>query len=162
AKADDALAAGKVEEGLKAAVELLDGFVAADPKGVSTPDALLKLGLSHQRLAALYVQGKDKTKAFQDARGAYDRLITGFAQHPRKREAIVERAKWIAQSGDVNTAINELRQFTKDQPQSKAAVAPMALVQLATLLRGQNKAAEAATVLAQGRQQHEANLLKDP
>src|SRR5207253_2336211 len=41
-------------------------------------------------------------------------------------------------------------------------VAPLALLELATLLRGQNKAAEAADILNQCRQQHEANLQKDP
>ncbi len=38
----------------------------------------------------------------------------------------------------------------------------MALIQLATYLRATNKAAEAADVLAKGREQHEGNLSKDP
>src|SRR5205823_5481194 len=98
-KADDALEARRLEEQLNAAVELLEGFAGGNPASPQAPDALLKLGLCHQRLAALMVQ---------------------------------------------------------------PPVAPMALLNLATLLRGQNKAAEAADVLAQARQAHEANLQKDP
>src|SRR5439155_10317206 len=41
-------------------------------------------------------------------------------------------------------------------------IAPMALLHMATLLRGQNKPADAANILAAARQQHEANLQKDP
>src|SRR5207248_6078827 len=37
-----------------------------------------------------------------------------------------------------------------------------ALIQLATYLRAQNRAPEAADVLAKGREAHEATLLKDP
>jgi hypothetical protein len=38
----------------------------------------------------------------------------------------------------------------------------LACVRLATMLRAQNKAAEAVAVLAVCRQTHEGNLLKDP
>src|SRR5262249_10086014 len=47
-------------------------------------------------------------------------------------------------------------------PLLKTAVAPMAILRLAMLLREQNKAADAAAALAQCRQQHEAALAKDP
>src|SRR5262249_33446233 len=47
-------------------------------------------------------------------------------------------------------------------PVQAPAVRPMAGLRLAPLPRGQNKAAEAATVLAACRQAHEANLQKDP
>src|SRR5262249_51437595 len=43
-----------------------------------------------------------------------------------------------------------------------APIAPMAVLNLATLLRAQNKTAEAADLLGQCRQQHEANLMRDP
>ena len=52
-KADDALAAGRMEEQLKAAAELLSSFVGAQPNDPQAADALLKLGLCHQRLAGL-------------------------------------------------------------------------------------------------------------
>lgn len=161
ARADDALAAGKLEEQLKEAAELLDGFVNAQPTGPQAADALLKLGLCHQRLALLLVQPPEKAKELGGARAAYERLVQQFPQHPLQPQAVLERAKCIAQAGDVNGAINELRRFTND-PLRQAAVAPLAVLELATLLRGQNKAGEAADVLGQCRQQREAALQKDP
>src|SRR5439155_2549610 len=58
------------------------------------------------------------------------------------------------------TAMNELRRFS-NPPLKTAPVAPMALLQLATLLREQNKAADAAKVLADCRKEYEPALLKD-
>jgi TolA-binding protein len=160
-KADDALAAGKLEEQLKEAAELLDGFVNAQPNSPQTADALLKLGLCHQRLAALLAQPPDRARELGSARTAYERLMQQFPQHALQPQAVLERAKCIAQGGDVNGAVNELRRFTND-PLKQASVAPLAVLELATLLRSQNQAAQAAEVLNQCRQQHEANLQKDP
>jgi TolA-binding protein len=161
AKADDAVAAVKLQEQLQGASELLDGFANAQPNGPQTADALLKLGLCHQRLAALLVQPPEKAKELGAARAAYERLMQQFPQNPLQAQAVLERAKCMAQAGDGNGAVNELRRFTND-PLKQAPVAPLALLELATLLRGQNKAAEAADALNQCRQQHEANLQKDP
>jgi len=47
---EDALAAGKLEEQLRTATELLDGFVSAQPNSPQKADALLRLGLCQQRL----------------------------------------------------------------------------------------------------------------
>jgi TolA-binding protein len=160
-KVDDALAAGKMQEQLKEAADLLDGFVNAQSAGPQTADALLKLGLCHQRLAAVLVQPPARAKELGDARAAYERLMQQFPQHPLQPQAVLERAKCLAQAGDVNGAINEQRRFTND-PLKQAPVAPLGLLELATLLRGQNQAAQAADVLAQGRQQHEAHLQQDP
>ena len=41
---DDALAAGKMEEQLKAAAENLEGFIGAWPKDPNVPDALIRYG----------------------------------------------------------------------------------------------------------------------
>ena len=161
AKADDALAAGKLEEQLKAAIELLDGFVSSQPNGPQTADALFKLGHCHQRLAALLAQPPDQQKELAGARAAYEQILQRFAKDPLQPHALFERAKVLARSNDINGAINELRRFLND-PLKASPVAPMAVLHLATLLRGQNNAAEAAKVLAQCREQHEANLLKDP
>jgi TolA-binding protein len=160
-KADDAVTAGKLQEQLKEASELLDGFVNAQPNSPQTPDALLKLGLCHQRLALLLVQPPERVKELGSARAAYERLMQQFPQNPLQPQAVLERAKCIALAGDVNGAVNELRRFTND-PLKQAPVAPLALLELATLLRGQNQAAQAADVLNQARQQHEANLQRDP
>jgi tetratricopeptide (TPR) repeat protein len=161
-KADDALEARRLEEQLNAAVELLEGFAGGNPASPQTPDALLKLGLCHQRLAALMVQPPEKLKVLGNARAAYERLMQQFPKHELQPQAVMERAKVLAQSNDINGAINEFRKFATQDGLKTAPVAPMALLNLATLLRSQNKAAEAADVLAQARQAHEANLQKDP
>jgi TolA-binding protein len=160
-KVDDALSAGRAQEELKSAVELLDGFCNAQPAGSQTPDALLKLGHCYQRLAALIAEPQERGQLLTNARAAYEKLINQFPKHPLQGQAVFERAKCLAQSGDVGGAMNELQRFNQD-PLKAAPGAPMALLRLATLLRGQNRAGDAANVLAQCRQQHEANLLKDP
>src|SRR5207302_7665773 len=95
------------------------------------------------------------------ARAAYDQLIQRFPRHPLQPQAVFERARCLALVNDFGNAINELRRFA-DAPLRDAPVAPMAIVRLATLLRGQNRAAEAAAALAACRQAHEASLQKDP
>jgi TolA-binding protein len=158
---EDALETGKLEAKLKSAAEMLEGFVAAQPQGPQSADALLKLGHCLQRMAALQGQPPERAKLLTSARGAYERLLgQPFKGHAAQPQALIERAKCTAQLGDVNGAINQLREFTRD-PLKNAPVAPIALVQLATLLRSQNNAVEAANVLAQGRQLYEQNLLKD-
>jgi TolA-binding protein len=161
ARADDALAAGKLEEQLKAAIELLEGFAGSQPSGPQTADALFKLGHCQQRLAGLLAQPPDQAKALASARAAYEQILQRFPKDPIQPAAHFERAKVLARAKDVNGAINELRRFSND-PLKNAPVAPMALLQLATLLRSQNNPQEAAKVLAQCRQQHEPELLKDP
>jgi TolA-binding protein len=159
---EDALAVGKLEEQLKNAAELLDGFIAAAPQNPHAADALLKLGLCQQRMAALQGQPPERVKLFQAARQTYERLLgPQYKASPLQPQALFERAKCIAQAGDPNQASNELRRFTTD-PLRKSPPAPMALLQLATLLRAQNKAAEAVDVLAKGREFHEPALAKDP
>jgi TolA-binding protein len=161
AKADDALAAGQLQERIQTAAELLDGFIASQPNGPQAPDALLKLGLCHQRLATVTAQPPERAKVLASARSAYERLMQQFPNHELRPQAAFERAKVLAQAGDVGGAINELQRFRQD-PLKNTTVAPMAVLELAALLRGQKKANEAADALAQCRQQHEGNLQKDP
>jgi len=75
--------------------------------------------------------------------------------------AILERARVMGQAGDPNGAVNELRRFTND-PLKAASIAPMAVLHLSTLLRSQNKAAEAADVMDKCRKDHEQKLTADP
>jgi TolA-binding protein len=161
-KIENALDAGRLEERLKTAVELLDAFVGAQPASPQAPDALLKLGYCHQRMASLLVQPQEKAAVLGNARATYERLIQQFPKHSLQPQAVFERAKCIGQAGDVNGAINELRRFTADPALLAAPVAPMAVLELATLLRGQNKAAEAADALAKARPQMEPAMLKEP
>src|SRR5262249_24108108 len=80
---------------------------------------------------------------------AYEHFLRPpLAQHPHHAQPIFERAKVLAAQGDVNGAVNELRRFTND-PLRNSRPGPLAVVQLATFLRGQNKAADAVAVLAQ-------------
>jgi TolA-binding protein len=167
---EDALAVGKLEDQLKTAAELLDQFAGAQPGSPQTPDALLKLGLCQQRLASLMGQPAERNKLLQAAQATYERMLgkeyqkllakgqTGNALQP---QAYLERAKCVAQLGNPNGAIDGLKGFAQD-PLRKTSVAPMALLQLATLLRAQNKSAEAAGVLAKTREEHEPALSKDP
>jgi TolA-binding protein len=158
---EDALAAGKLEEQLKTAAELLEAFAGGRPNDPRAADALLKLGLCRQRMAALVADPAERLKAWQAARSVCDRLLNPPYQNaPTGPQAVLERAKCIAQMNDVNGAVNELRRFTND-PLQQATVAPMGLVYLATLLRGQNKAGEAADLLARARQRYEPELAKD-
>lgn len=159
--ADDALAAGRLQEELQAAVELLDSYIGANPKTPQTADALLKYGLCQQRLAGLLAQPPERVKVFASARAAYERLMKEFPQDALVPQAIFERAKCLADAGDKNGAMNELRRFTND-PLKNASVAPMAVLRMSLLLREMNNAPEAVKVLAECRQQHEANLTKDP
>jgi TolA-binding protein len=161
ARADDAVAAGRLEEQLKTAAELLENFAASQPKGPQTADALFKLGHCQQRLAALLAQPADQVKVLAAARAAYEQLLQRFPNDPLQPSAHFERAKVLAQAKDIHGAINELRRFFSP-PLSNAPIAPMALLHLATLLRGQNQPQEAANVLAQCRQQHEPSLQADP
>jgi TolA-binding protein len=158
---EDALETSKLEEQLKTAADLLEGFTSSQPKGPQTADALLKLGLCQQRLATVLAQPADKAKTLASARASYERILSQFPGSPLQPQAVLERAKCMAQMGDPNGAVNELRRFTTN-PLENAAAAPMGLIELATLLRGQNKAAEAAAILAKGRERHEGNLNKDP
>ena len=161
-KADDAVAAGKLEESLQTAAGLLDAFAAAQANSPQAPDALLKLGYCRQKLAALLAQPPDQAKALGDARAAYEQLLQKYAKSDLVPQATFERAKCLAQQKDVGGAMNELRRFTNQDPLKNSITAPMAILELATLLRGQNQAQQAADVLAQARQQWEPKLQADP
>jgi TolA-binding protein len=161
AKADDALAAGKLQEQLLNAAQMLDSFVGAQPKAPEAPDALLKLGHCQQRLAALLAEPPVKAAALQAARAAYEKLIQQFPNDRSVPQAILERAKVQYAANDKGGATNELRRFTGD-PLQNAPVAPLAVIQLATYLREQNQAGPAADALAACRKKHEEALAKDP
>jgi TolA-binding protein len=157
-KTEDSIATAKAKEQLQEAAGLLDGFFGADQKGALAPDALLKLGLCYQQMASLEENPQQRAQTAQVARTKYEALMQLFPQSPLKAQAYFERAKTIALQGDKNGAMNELRQFFND-PWKGTPAAPLALLQLANLLREQNKNDEAAKVLADCRAQHEQALL---
>ena len=158
ARADDAVAAGKLEEKLKGAAELLEAFVGAAPAAPQVPDALLKLGYCRQRQAAQVADKQEKQKMLGEARAAYERILQKHAKDPAAPQALMERAKVLARMGDANGAMNELKKFAADAALKKTEAAPMALLALATLQRSQNKPAEAAATLEDCLKAHQAAL----
>ena len=151
----------KVLELLDAAIGNLDGFISANPKAAEVPDAMLKLGTSQYRNGALLAMPQERSTLLQNARATFEKLMQQFPNQPQAALAKLERAKVMNLQGDKGGAINELRQFTQD-PWQNSAGAPFAVTLLATLLREQNKADEAATLLGAARQKHEPNLGKEP
>jgi TolA-binding protein len=158
---EDALEAGLLEDQLKSAATLLEGFIASQPKAAEVGDALLKLGVCQQRRAELLVEPTARQQMLTQARTAYEQLMQpAFAQHPAAPQAVFERARCLAAMGDQGGAVNEMRRFTTN-PLQNAFIAPMARLHLALLLRRQNQAAEAVNVLAAARQQYEPTLRAD-
>jgi tetratricopeptide (TPR) repeat protein len=160
-RAEDALADNMLREKLTTAAGQLETFIAASPKAEQIPDALLKLGICYKRLAAGLPAGNERNELLNKGRSALERLLREFPQSPLLGAAQLERAKIVALQGDKGGAINSLRQFAAD-PWKRSPVAPLAYVYLATLLREQNQAAQAAELLRQAREQFEGSLQNDP
>lgn len=151
----------KVLELLDAAIGNLDSFISANPKAAEIPDAMLKLGTSQYRNGSLLAVPQERSTLLQNSRQTFEKLMQQFPKEPQAALAKLERAKVMNLQGDKGGAINELRQFTQD-PWQNSPAAPFGLTLLATLLREQNKADEAATLLNNARQKHEPTLTKDP
>src|SRR5262249_7590253 len=120
ARGDDALAAGRMQEQLGKAVELLSGFAADHPDHPRAADALLRVGMCQQRLADLLSKDDERKNAYAAARATSEKLLV---EHPLSELgplAVVERARCLALAGDANEACNRLRAFAaeplKQQP----------------------------------------------
>ena len=159
--ADDALAAGRLLQTLQQGARLLDIYVTSNPKAIQTPDALLKLGHCQQRIAEFIAEPNEKNQTLQAARATYDKLQQQFPQSPAFAASVFERAKVILAQNDIGTATNELNRFVAD-PLAGQPMAPIAVLRLATLLRAQNRAQDAANALQTIRQRHEGAMLADP
>jgi tetratricopeptide (TPR) repeat protein len=161
AKTDDALAAGRLQELLGRSVELLGSFAAEHPDSPLAADALLRLALCQQRLAGILSQAEERAKFANAARATYERILLEYPLNERGPKAAFERAKCLARAGDAAEAMNRLRSFTFE-PLASHVVAPLAQLQLATLLRAQDgKAAEAAQLLERCLKRYEQALLGD-
>src|SRR5581483_3389773 len=114
----------------------------------------------YKRLGGQLPPGNERNDALNKARGTFERVGREFAQSPLAGTAALERAKVMALQGDKAGATNALRAFTND-PLRQSPVAPLAMIYLATLLREQNQAAQAAQVLADARQRYEGQLTGD-
>lgn len=162
----DALAVARQLQTLDEAQKLLDQFVGAqgpDPAKAApqTPDALLKLGYCQQRIARQLADPNARNQKLQAARQAFERVGQQFAASAAAPAAAFERANCLIELNDLGSAQNELTRFRAD-PLKASPIAPLAWLRLAQLLRAQNKAAEAATVLQEARNNYEAALANDP
>jgi cellulose synthase operon protein C len=166
ADTSDALAAARQIEVLSGAITALESFVSAqgpDPQKAAPqmPDALLKLGYCHQRVAVQIAEPQERNQRLTTARQAFERIGQQFAASPQAPTAAYERANCLVDMNDVNGAINELNRF-KGDPFKQSTVAPLAYLRLATLLRSQQKPAEAAAALLEARNNYENALVNDP
>jgi TolA-binding protein len=159
-KIDDAVSAGKLEAGLKSASDALEAFIGGSADSPLVPEALLKLGYCQQRMGKLLAKPEEQQKLYGAARATYERITSKHGTSPAAAQAIFERAKVMALQRDPNGAMNELRRFAND-PLSKSPIAPMALLHLATLQRGQNRFADAAKTLEDCRKAHDEALRND-
>lgn len=158
-KADDALAAGRLEEQLKVAIELLDGYVGSQPKDQRLPEALVKLGYCQLRWASLLAQPKERAEAFTRARATFDRLRNEFAKHDAGGWGLIGRGQVGILSGDVASGEKYLRRIETD-PFRQSTAAPAATVELAMLLRNRRRPAEALPLLTKAIQTYEPGLIK--
>ena len=162
----DALAVARQLQTLDEAQKLLDQFVGAqgpDPAKAApqTPDALLKLGYCQQRIARQLADPNTRNQKLQAARQAFERIGQQFAASAAAPAAAFERANCLIEQNDLGGAQAELTRFRAD-PLKGSPIAPLAWLRLAQLLRAQNKAAEAAAVLLEARNNYEAALANDP
>lgn len=161
ATTENAISAARLLQRAEQAVKLLDGFVASEPKSSEAPDALIKLGHCYRRMAEVLADPEERKRNLASARAAYERLMQQYGNHPLVAVAVFERACSIAEGGDLGGAVNELARFQGD-PLKQAPIAPLALLRLSSLLRSQNRAADAVNVLAMCRSQHEGAMQGDP
>ena len=162
----DALAAGRQIEILTAAIKSLESFVSAqgpDPTKAApqTPDALLKLGYCYQKVAAQVAEPQERTQRLTAARQAFERVGQQFGTSSVAPTAAFERANCMVEMNDPNGALNEYNRFKAD-PLKQSSVAPLAYLRMATVLRAQNKPAEAVAALAECRNAYEGALTSDP
>ena len=159
--ADDALAAGRLQEQLTQAIEQLTDFVQMEPDSPLAPEALLRLGFIHHRLANLLANPEEQNQQREAARTSFESVLLDYPLNPLQPHAALERAKALARSGAVGDAITRMRRFTTEPLRSHPA-APLALLQVATWLRAQGKPADAVAVFEQCRRQNEKALKADP
>ena len=158
---DDALTAGKLMDQATKAAKLLEGFVLSQAKSPKAPDALLKLGYCYQRLGSILADAAKKKNAYTQGKGAYSRLIKDYSKDPLVPTAVLEQAKCMVLLGDSQTALNELGRFQRD-PYRGNPVAPLAIVQLSSLLRAGKRAVDAVRIVKECRDRHEKNMARDP
>lgn len=158
---DDALEENKAREKLTAAAGMFDSFVGGSPKAPEAPAALLKLGYCHKRLGATLADPNERNQTLQKAREAFEKLSKEYPKDPLTGTATLELAKVKALQGDRGGAMNDLRNVLTNDATKSTPSAPLAALHLATMLRQENKPADAAKVLEDARKQYEGTLATD-
>ena len=158
--AGDALSTARLLEQARTIIGILGSFTNTQENDPNWADGMLKLGYCHQRVADVLADPLEQRQSLANARLVYVRLIQR-SDHPLLGAATYENARVLARLGNVGSALTLLRAFQdgalKDDP-----ISPLALIFTAECLRGQGRAADAATLLAQARERHEPALEKDP
>jgi cellulose synthase operon protein C len=159
---DDALAAGKAQEQLTQAAALLTDVVMQQPYAGRTTDALMRLGLCQQRLAALAGKDEERNALNAASRATFERVLLEYPQDELQPHAALERARWIRRGGDIDEAVRRLRPFSTGTLENNP-LAPLAVLHLGGYMRGQEgKAPEAAKLLARCRRKYDKVLRADP
>ncbi len=163
---EDALTAGRLLQQAETAAKNFSNFAGQAPANHPLiPEALLKLGFAHQRIAEVLADQNERRRELQMAREAYEKLIALSSalpvETPTSAMAIFERAKVMILLGDFNGGGNELRRFTTD-PLQKTAVALPAVTRCAVILRAQYKPLDAVDIVKQFRERNEAALAANP
>jgi tetratricopeptide (TPR) repeat protein len=158
-KVDDALAAGRLEEQLKSATELLDGYVGSAAKDSRMPEALVKLGYCQLRAASLLAQPAQRAEAFNRAKATFDRLRNEFGKQDVGGWGLLGRGQVGMLSGDIASGEKYLHRFDTE-PFASSSAAPAGALELATALRMRGRSAEALPVLGRVMQRHEPALIK--
>lgn len=161
AKAEDAIAENDIRTKLTNASNLLDGFYSANPKAADAPAALLKLAYCRKRLGYALADANERNQTLNSAREAYDKLTKEYPQSPLAPLARLEQAKVKALMGDRGGAINDLKGASQGDLKANP-IAPLAALHMATLLREENKPADAVIVLDDARKRFDAALAADP
>ncbi len=158
---DDALEENKAREKLTAAAGMFDSFVSGNAKAAEAPAALLKLGYCQKRLGATLADPNERNQTLQLARTAFERLGKEYPKDPLVGTATLELAKVKALQGDRGGAMNDLRSVFTNEATKATPSAPLAALHLATMLRQENKPADAAKVMEDARKQYEGTLAAD-
>jgi cellulose synthase operon protein C len=158
---DDALEENKAREKLTAAAAMFDSFIGGNAKSPEAPAALLKLGYCHKRLGSTLADPNERNQTLQLARAAFEKIGKEYPKDSLVGTATLELAKVKALQGDRGGAMNDLRSVFTSEATKNTPSAPLAALHLATLLRQENKPADAAKVLDDARKQYEEALAKD-
>jgi tetratricopeptide (TPR) repeat protein len=158
--AEDALSSARMAAELEKIITQLEGYAGSRPNDPEAPQALVRIGYAATKLGNLLADPVEKRRTLAKARRAYVAVLQQFPDHPLYPVALLENAKIMASFGG-GAAVMELAKF-QAAPLDKTAIAPLAMIHLADAQRTRRHPEETIKILTSLRDQHEAELLKDP